>query len=256
MPPIVSPKILSQIVMNGCTAELSKASYVQVIHADLKARPVAICKPIVLIVGSVIPRQRRVVVPYTSRASYTSLPNSLFILDPEETFTDIDFTSEEVPITHSSEILSASTIDSNNECSSQLERAISDSEPTNLLEVCPETEPVITCVSSSPSTISSTSSVLSNFVPPSTTATSVPPWGSSKRLVDPLQKFGAPPATSYARSCSPVDSLDIIRHRRASEAVGASPPRPSVPHVRKYSDVRGLRGLGLRGLDIFKRFKW
>ena len=72
---------------------------------------------------------------------------------------------------------------------------------------------------------------------------------------DPLTRFGVPPIASYARSCSPVDSLDVVRHRRASEAARGDPSHIS-PSARKRSDMRGFRGLRLLGLKFLKRVKW
>ncbi|KAF8678715.1 hypothetical protein RHS04_04953 [Rhizoctonia solani] len=268
MAPIVSTKILSEIMMNGCTEELSKASRVKGIYADLRARPVAICKPIVVIVGSVIPRLRRAADPYANGASYKSLPSATFTLDSSDFYIDATPASEDVLLMANSEMPSVPSGDSDDESSNQLERVTFNSKSTNPLEACPEACPVvcpvacsetkstITCMSESPSNMLPTPSMVSNTVPPSTAATSVRPWGSSKHLGDPLQKFGTPPSADYTRSCSPVDSLDIIRYRRASEAVGASPPSKFAHRVRKYSDVSGLKGLRLRGLDIFKRIKW
>ncbi|KAF8706699.1 hypothetical protein RHS03_04552, partial [Rhizoctonia solani] len=240
MAPIVSTKILSEIMMNGCTEELSKASRVKGIYADLRARPVAICKPIVVIVGSVIPRLRRAADPYANGASYKSLPSATFILDSSDFYIDATPASEDVLLMPNSETLSVPSGDSDDESSNQLERVAFNSKSANTLEACPvarpETKSTIT-MSESPSNMLPTPSMVSNAVPPSIAATSVRPWGSPKHLGDPLQKFGTPPSADYTRSCSPVDSLDIIRYRRASEAVGASPPSKFAHRVRKYSDL-------------------
>ncbi|KAH7334913.1 hypothetical protein B0J17DRAFT_720450 [Rhizoctonia solani] len=252
MAPIISPKILSQIMMYGCAVELSKASYVKLPYADLKARPVAICMPTVLVLGSVKPRQRIALAPCSNKASYTSLPNSTFVINHKDTCSEACLMSEEGSLVSVPETASFSTVDPASSGPEQMERVAPDSMES--LEVCGETGSMETRVSSLPSTAPSASSITS-CESPSTIATSTPPWEASNPLQDLLQRFGAPPAADI-RSYSPVDSLDIIRHRRASEATGAGPSTAFTPRTRKFSDVRGLKGLGLRGLEILKKVKW
>lgn len=97
MAPIVSPKLLSQILMYGCAVEVCSAKYVgvcssssfhsltrqQVKIAAVESRAQLIAVPD-FIFGSVAPRQRRLLGPKLNKASYASLPNSNFVIDAEE----------------------------------------------------------------------------------------------------------------------------------------------------------------------------
>ncbi|KAL5638468.1 hypothetical protein ACGC1H_005228 [Rhizoctonia solani] len=223
MAPIVPPKTLSQIMMHGCTVE-----------------------PTFLVLGSVLPRQRKESVSCSNKVSYTSLPNSTFIIDPEDACSEPCLTNEEGSLVSAPKSLSLCTVESGDEELEQLEQAVSVTKPTDSLEACPAAGSVTTRVSNVLSTAPSTSSVPSSSELPSTAATSA----------DPLMKFGAPSIAGYVRICSPVDSLDIVRHRRASEVTHGDPSNVFAPRGRKFGDMRGLRALGLRGLQILKRVKW
>ncbi|CAE6411478.1 unnamed protein product [Rhizoctonia solani] len=175
-------------------------------------------------------------------------------MDPEDSCPEAYLKGEAGSLVSVPEIASFSAVSSDSEKLEQMEQVASGS--TGSLEVCPEFGSVTTRGSSVLSITPSNSPVTSSCEPPLTAATSIPPWEASQPSGGPPLKFGASPIAGYARSCHTVDSLDITRCRRASEATRAGPSNVFAPRACKYSAIRGLRNLGLRGLELFKKVKW
>ena len=90
-------------------------------YADLKAHPVAVCKATILVLGSVPPRRRKEMTPCSNEVSYASLPNSTFIIDPEDSCSEPCLMGEEVPLASAPETTSLSTVDSDEKELEQLE---------------------------------------------------------------------------------------------------------------------------------------
>lgn len=77
-------------------------------------------------------------------------------------------------------------------------------------------------------------------------------------IADPVAKFGVPQVTvpRYTRTRPPpADSIRITHKRRASE-VAEREDGIFISRTRKNSDARGLKGLGMRTLQVFKKVKW
>ncbi|KAG8742309.1 hypothetical protein FRC10_001666 [Ceratobasidium sp. 414] len=225
MAPILSPKLLNQILMHG--------------YASVLAEPEQFPLPLKFIVRPTLTaNHRKAIAAAMSRKTITlgsSPTKAAFALLPNCTFvhkhTDADSDSDSDAHVHhfvSSAICNSVTSGSLSEVRTDTLSAAS------------------TTCSESTSARSSTS-----IDSPSTDATSLPPW-CLPRSAD--VKLGATPARvpRYIRTLPPpVDSLRIARTRRENETANMSSGSMFISRPRKRG-ATGLKGLGLR---IIKRVK-
>ncbi|KAG8709154.1 hypothetical protein FRC09_000832 [Ceratobasidium sp. 395] len=237
MAPIVSPKLLTQILMHGYPAVLTEPKLLPLLPLKSAACSSASVHFQKAIVATPSPEAIISAPASSAKAALASLPNCTFIKKNQGSV------NHSIPASDMHAVPAFASSVACLTCDSLSEVRVGTISTTHST-VCSET------LSSNPSSRS-----CSSINSPSTGETSIPPWCLPRPVIDTTQ-LAIPRASvpRYVRTRPPpVDSLRITRKRRASEAADMSSGSMFISRPRKKSDAKGLKGLGLR---ILKRVKW
>ncbi|KAG9087194.1 hypothetical protein FRC07_012884 [Ceratobasidium sp. 392] len=224
MAPIMSPKLLSQILMHGYAAVLAEPKQLPLLPLSSIIRPVVVVNTQKAITAATPP-------PQLATIAYGSMPNCMFVHNGEDT--EEANLAADMPVIPNVMTLAA--------------RDSVTSGSLSEVEMRTDTPSSASLTVSSGFASTTTSARSSPIESPSTDVTSLPPWCLPRDSTIPRAS-----APRYVRTRPPpVDSLKITRERRASEGAGGDTLFISRPH--KKSDASGLKALGLR---ILKRVKW